>query len=286
MSEAKPEPANLVKELDIPGRYEVVRDWAFATKQVAEATQDATALEVWNFINHRTALGIAMPEGGIHYFFTEKPERPVDKYVFLTPIVEADIERLPKDDFLRKLAEGKHNVAAQYSEGSHAIYLPPQSFGKLGSGILLQHEGMHALLDLEKRVDRKAKDSHWFEEADVFKFEFTLLVKLIGDRYADLVSRVSETIAETDENPNALSASYPLTDEDRKIITEGLKTSNEQEIDFWINTVVRLNAFWEYFRKHYNNSDAELAQMLKAMYSQKSPSNDLLPNWFYDPSGN
>ena len=105
-----------------------------------------------------------------------------------------------------------------------------------------------------------------------------MLVKLIGDRYADLVSRVSETIAETEKNPNALSISYQPTDEDRKIIAEGLKTSNEQEIDFWIYTVVRLNAFWEYFRKHFNNPDAELAQMLKAMYSQKSPSNDLLPN--------
>lgn len=278
MSEAKPESANLFKELDIPGRYEVVKDWAFATKQVAEVTQDTDALEVCSFINHRTALGVAMPEGGIHYFFTEKPERPVDEYAFLTPIVEADLERLPKDDFRRKLAEGKHNVAAQYREGSHAIYLPSQNFGKLGRGILLQHEGMHALLDLEKRVDRKAKDSHWFEEADVFKFEFTLLIKLIGDRYADLVNRVSETIAGTEENPNALSASYQLTDVDRKTITEGLKTSNEQEIDFWINTVVRLNAFWEYFRKHFNNPDAELAQMLKAMYSQKSSSNDLLPN--------
>ncbi len=278
MSETKLESGNLVKELDIPGRYEVVRDWAFATKQVAEVTQDTDALEVWSFINHRTALGVAMPEGGIHYFFTEKPERPVDEYAFLTPIVETDLERLPEDDFRRKLAEGKHNVAAQYSEGSHAIYLPPHNFGKLGRGILLQHEGMHALLDLDKRVDRKAKDSYWFEEADVFKFEFTLLAKLIGDQYSNLVSRVSETIDGTEENPNALSVSYQLTDEDRKIISEGLETSNEQEIDFWINTVVGLNAFWEYFRKHFNNPDTELAQMLKAMYSHKSPSNDLLPN--------
>ncbi len=278
MSEAKPETADLIKELDIPGRYEVVEDWALAAKQVSEVTQDNDALRVWDFINERTALGVAMPKGGIHYFFTEKPERSIDEFAFLTPIVETDIERLPEDDFRRKLAEGKHNVAAQYTEGSRAIYLPPQNFGKLGKGILLQHEGMHAWLDIEKQIDRKAKDSHWLEEAHVFKFEFILLGKLIGDPYTNLVNKVSETIAGTEDNPNALFASYQLTDEDKKMIAEGLDTSKEQEIDFWLNTVVKINAFWEYFKKHFDNPDTELAQMLKVMYAQKSPSSDLSTN--------
>lgn len=278
MSEAKQEPADLIKELDIPGHYEVAKDWALAAKQVAEVTQDTDALRVWDFINERTALGVAMPGGGIHYFFTEKPERSVDEFAFLTPIVETDIERLPEDDFRRKLAEGKLNVAAQYQEGSHAIYLPPQNFGKLGKGILLQHEGMHAWLDIEKRIDRKAKGSHWFEEADVFKFEFVLLGKLISGPYTNLVNKVSETIAGTEDNPNALSASYQLTDEDKKMIAEGLETANKQEIDLWLNTVLKLNAFWEYFKKHFDNPDTELAQMLKAMYAQKSPSSDLSTN--------
>lgn len=276
MSEA--EPPDLIKELDVPARFEVAKDWAFGAKQVAETTQDPDALKIWDFINSRTALGVSMPEGGIHYFFTEKPERPTDEYALLTPIVEADIERLPDDDFRRQLAEGKHNVAAQYREGSHAIYLPPQSFGKLGKGILLQHEGMHAWLDLEKQIDREVKDSHWCEEADVFKFEFGLLSKLIGDSYTDLVARVSETIAGAEDNPNALSASYKLSDEDRKIIAEGLETSNDQEIDFWLNAVVRFDAFWQYFQKQFDSPDIEFAQFLKAMYARKSPSNDLLPN--------
>lgn len=278
MSDAKPEPPDLVKELDVPARFEVAKEWALAAKQVAETTQNPEALKLWDFINSRTALGVAMPEGGIHYFFTEKPERPADEYAILTPIVEADIERLPEDDFRRQLAEGKHNVAAQYREGSHAIYLPPQSFGKLGKGILLQHEGMHAWLDLEKQIGREAKDSHWFEEAGVFKFEFDLLGKLVGDPYTDLVTRVSETIAGTEDNPNALSASYELTDEDRKIIAEGLETSNDQEIDFWLNTVVKFAAFWQYFQKRFDNPDAEFAQFLKVMSAHKSLSSDLLPN--------
>ena len=276
MSEAKSEPPDLIKELDVSARFEVAWDWALAAQQVAETTQDSDALKIWDFINNRTALGVAMPGGGTYYFFTEKPERPVDEYALLTPIVEADIERLSRDDFRRQMAEGKHNVAAQYREGSHAIYLPPQSFGKLGKGILLQHEGMHAWLDLEKHVDRDAKDSHWFEEADVFKFEFGLLGKLIGDSYTDLVAKVSETIAGTEGNPHALLAAYELTDEDRKIIIEGLETSNDQEVGFWLNTVVKFDAFWQYFQK-LDNPDAEFAQFLKAMYAHKPLSSDLLP---------
>ncbi|HJQ08311.1 MAG TPA: hypothetical protein VJ836_02390 [Candidatus Saccharimonadales bacterium] len=278
MSEAKPGLPDIIQELNVPARFEVAKDWALAAKQVAETTQDTEALKIWEFINSRTAIGVPMPEGGIHYFFTEKPERPVDEYAILTPIIEADIERLPEDDFRRQLAEGRHNVAAQYREGSHAIYLPPQNFGKLGRGILLQHEAVHAWLDLEKQIDREAKDSHWFEEADVFKFEFRLLGKLIGDPYTDLVSRVSETIAGSEDNPNALSASYELTDEDRKMIAEGLETSNDQEIDFWLNAVVKFDAFWQYFQKQFDNPNAEFTQFLKAMYAHKSPSSDLLPN--------
>ncbi len=278
MNEAKPEPPDLIQELNVPARFEVAKEWALAAKQIAETTQDPDALKIWEFINNRTALGVAMPQGSIHYFFTEKPERPADEYALLTPIVEADIERLPEDDFRRQLAEGKHSFAAQYREGSHAIYLPPQSFGKLGKGILLQHEAMHAWLDLEKQIDREAKDSHWFEEADVFKLEFGLLGKLIGDPYTDLVNRVSKTIAGAEDNPNALSASYELTDEDKKIIAEGLGASNNQEIDFWLNTVVKFDAFWQYFQKQFDNPDAEFAQFLKAMYAHQSPSNDLLPN--------
>jgi hypothetical protein len=272
MSEAKSEPPDLVKELDVPARYEIAKDWALAAKQVVEATEDPDALKVWDFLNNRTTIGVAMPKGGIHYFFTEKPERPVEEYAFLTPIVAADSERLPEGDFRRQLAEGKHNVAAQYCEESHAIYLPPKNFGKLGKGILLQHEGMHAWLDLETMIDREAKDSHWFEETDVFKFEFGVLGKLIGDSYTDLVTNVSETIAGAEDNPNALRASYQITDDDRKMISEGLETSNDQEIDFWLNTVVKINAFWEYFKGHFDNPDAELAQMLKAMYADKSTS--------------
>ncbi len=137
---------------------------------------------------------------------------------------------------------------------------------------------MHAWLDLETLVDREAKDSHWLEEADVFKFEFGLLGKLIGEPYTELVAKVSETIYGADDNPNSLSASYQLTDEDRKIISEGLETSNDQETDFWLNTVVKINAFWEYFKIHFDNPDTELAQMLKAMSANKSPSSDVLPS--------
>lgn len=49
MSEAKPEPPDLVKELDVPARFEIAKDRALAAKQVAETT---------------------------HYFFTEKPRAP------------------------------------------------------------------------------------------------------------------------------------------------------------------------------------------------------------------
>lgn len=278
MSEVKLEPPDLIKYLNVPARFEIAKDWALAAKEVAEATQDPEALKIWEFINSRTAIGVPMPEDGIHYFFTEKPERPVDEYALLTPIIEADIDRLPEDDFRRQLIEGKHNLAAQYRQGSHAIYLPPQSFGKLGKGILLQHEAMHAWLDLEKQIDREAKDSHWFEEADVFKFEFGLLGKLIGDPYTDLVARVTETISGAEDNTYALSASYEVTDEDHKTIAGGLETSNDQEINFWLNTVVKFDAFWQYFQKQFDNPDAEFAQFLKAMYAHYSPSSDLLPN--------
>lgn len=278
MSEATAESPDLVHELDVPARFEIAREWALAAKQVAETTQDQEALKIWNFIRARTALGVAMPEGGVHYFFTQKPERPVEEYALLTPVTEADIERLPEHDFRRQLAEGKHNIAAQYREGSHAIYLPPPRFGTLGKGILLQHEAMHAWLDLEKHVDREVNDSHWFEEAEVFTFEFSLVAKLIGDPYDDLVSKVGETISAHESNSNARASTYLFTEEDRNMIATHLGVLNDHEIDFWHNTVVNFNAFWKYFQEQFEDPNTEFAQFLKAMYTHQPPSSDLLPD--------
>ncbi len=255
---------NLISELDMMERYELAKSWALAAKQIAETTQDSEALEVWDFLNTRTIVGAPIPEGGVVSFFREKPSRPAEDYAVLTPIIKKDVTRLPDKDRRKDFAIGNLKATATYQEGSRAIYLPLSGFQNPGKGIILLHEGKHAWFDLEKKIDRNAKDSFWVEEARVFEFEFRLLNLLIGKPYTDLIARVTGSIASQKQNPALLNASYKATSQDRKIISKGLETNDEKEIDFWIDTVVKFNAFWHYFQENSSDPEGEFIHLMKS----------------------
>ncbi|HSH18281.1 MAG TPA: hypothetical protein VK978_02775 [Candidatus Saccharimonadales bacterium] len=264
MSGINEDTANLVAELNVPYRYEIAREWALCARDVATATQLPRALEVWEFLDDRTTIGVPMPGGGIHYFFREKPERPIDEYAFLAPILPEDRNRMPSDDFRLGMIDGSYAHAAEYREGSGAIYLPAVELGRKGKGVLLLHEGLHAMLDRNRLVDRSVEHAHWIEEAEVYKFEFALLGSLIGEGYDKLVRKVADSIGPEADNPNHIMIRHTYTGKDRAMIARHMETANDKETGLWLS-VMQINAFWEYFKKEQGpyDPDTELAKMIR-----------------------
>lgn len=264
MSVPEEQPQDLVEALDVPHRFQLAYEWVKSARLLAETTQDPDALKAWKFINERTTIGVPMPGGSIHYFFTEKPDRPVEEYAFLAPLLKEDATRLPEDDFRHQMVSDGYKHAAEYRENSRAIYLPPAPLGEKGRGVLLLHESLHAWLDIDKLVDRSAPNAHWFEEAQVYIFEFKLLSGLLGPKYDTLVEQIRNAITAHPDDAGSLKSTYVFTSQDKDFVASGMRTVSDKETRLWLG-VMQLQADWEYHKLHSKDPDVELAKYLKAL---------------------
>lgn len=251
-----------LQDLDLQLRFDVARQWALAARDVAQRSDVDLANEVWDFIENRTALGVPDVNGSIRYFFTEKPERQIEEFAFLAPVISKDSERLQTEDFRQAYAKGNAPFVAQYREGSRAIYFPEGVLTNTGKGIILLHEATHAKNDIEAKYNKEDPDSHWLEEADVYALEFDLLSGIGGAAYKELVEQAVEQVA---NNRHGKRVYMPKINETAAFYVWSKIFGTEltsKEASLW-SGVAGMDAFWRYLKANVDNYREEFADYLR-----------------------
>jgi hypothetical protein len=266
MSDNKPnlEPITIGGEFYKEARIEAINQWFEPAIKIAQETGIPQALKIADFLQSNTALGIVMPDEKTAYLFDGQPELPLDQYIYLTPVLEQDIDRLPDEDSRQPFANGRASVAARFHEGSNNIYLPNSTLSRQGKGVVLLHEAKHAINEVEKLYDRQNPDSHWIEEAEVYIFEFDVLRVLGGDAYSKLIDDEMALEPLNDEEK------YKIQDEKAAELWKVMfgKDINLNEIHLW-NWIAQLNARWQFLSANKPDAVKLLADYIAQKTSNK-----------------
>lgn len=257
-----------IDNLDIEKRRSTAAEWVVAAQDVAEKTGSQEAQELVTFIDEQAGIGV--PKEGLYigqFFIGKPPELPEEKYVFLTPIIDEDRNRLPTDDYRLSFLEGNGGSIAHYNEGNHALYLPGIELSTAGKGVLLLHEAAHAWLDIEGQIDRNYPEGHWLEEADIYEFEFELLRALGSKAYENAVQKLLANMRPLEDDPTMLSTHNDLTPEEKLDFARTLGITEEAEEELWFS-ICAFNAFHEYYKRHKSDSRHAFAMFLKQKSNQ------------------
>lgn len=261
-----------IEALQVERRFAIVDDWTGAASSVAERSGIPYAREVADFLLDRTGVGIAWPNGGIYMVHRQKPELDASQYAFLTPLIDIDRSRLTDEqDWRRAIVDGSSPFIAQFREGSRAVYFSETApVGNTGRGLVLLHETVHAINEINGLVDRSAPNQHWTEEADVYRFEYEIMAALGGEDYAKLVDRIADAIegAEKDEGSPRNTYEFNPTDRDAVRAVFGPDTS-DGEVNGWLN-VVSDNAWLRYFERNFEQPMEQFADFLAHTQGQHS----------------
>lgn len=254
-------------QFEIDKRIESAREWVIAARNVATVTQDPEALRLVRFLEHRTHLGVPLPDGGSQTFFIgEPPIEPDDYYAYLVPLLESDKNLLPPGDERQDLFD---QFPSRYIENSHMLYLSPTSYHPTTKGLIILHELKHATTDIVDKPDREAPDQHWREEAEAYKLECRLLEGMSGEPYRELIRQSVDCIEASNDNPKAISWDYSSTQEAFAACVGELGLTHEEDIAI-IRTLRQFDAFWHYAQGNYEDPDYDYAMYLKHVYLNES----------------
>ena len=272
---SNPEPVLLdVESLEVEQRFAVANEWLAASSRVAQLSGLPAAEEVANFLATRTALGIAYPAGGVLRLHSQEPELDVSQYAFLTPLLDIDCERLTdRADWRRAMAEGQVSpFVAQFMETSRAIYFSATvTVSEIGKGLIMLHEAVHAMIEIDGSADRSVPNQYWAEEAKAYRLEYQIMVALGGKAYKELVERVADTISGAEEDDNGrIKVPYSFSETERGVIRQIFNSrATDDEISLWTKLAFD-NAWLLYFERYYDQPMEEFANFLSLRHGQKS----------------
>lgn len=179
-------------DLQLDQRTEIINDWLDAACYVADQSGSPEVIELLEFFEDRIAIGVPGNEEGFVncYYWSEPGDRDPADFIYLTPLLHLDADRMLPHDERQGFISGDTVQAARFAIGSHALYLPYKGIegSQILKGLLLIHEMMHAknLFQGDFYDPDTGQDDamYWLEEASVYAMEIDLLGKLAGKAYS------------------------------------------------------------------------------------------------------
>lgn len=201
-------------------------------KDIAERTQDQTALEVVHFLESNG--GLARPNGP-KLALMEAPES--EPMVFITPF-RPDDECVGVWEKFR--GDGAPGGIFQFIDGYNG-FLAIRSLGFSGfaEGISVLHQGHLAKTMLEKG-SRSSQDCSL--DRDSYAFQYRLMAKIGGRKYQRIIEEAASWHAEAAENdPDFLLKPKPESDTLDDIFGKSLSAQEDdfRRLHFWMHSVFR-----------------------------------------------
>ena len=259
-----------IEELQIERRTAIVDEWLAAASHVAQRSGIAAAEEAADFLVARAALGVAHPVSGILPFRPPGSEFDVSHHVFMTPLLDIDLERLiDAGDWRRAMIEGgKLSFSARFAENNQAIYFSAtEPFGRIGKGLTMLHETVHAMTEIIGPVDRSAPGQLWTEEVAAYRLQYEVMAALGGEAYKKLVEHIADIVGEAEEDEDGrIDMAYAFSAADYEAIRQVLgPQTDDDEISRRIPMVLD-NAWSLHFERYYEQSIEAFADFLAQKY--------------------
>lgn len=164
-------------------RRAALRDaWVQALDALVDRTQDREAGDVLTFI--RGAGVLAAPSGAGIRPLEQRPGLPALQ-VSIVPLVPRDQQ---EDPFWASKI-GDELAAGFFQAPLHAIVLKPDAMSPAWRGIILAHEGYHAMAYTRAPFDWREKRRFYPHERDTRHFQHRLMLELGGPAYLRCLER-------------------------------------------------------------------------------------------------
>ena len=178
----------------LDNRFEVANSWVDAAQNIVADHDLIEAGQVIEFISDRNnvtvATPISLPDG--RWGLQKYQLAPIS----LVPLDAVDGVKHPYFDRLN--TEG----IPKYMEPEKALYIHTDLSPTIG-GLVLIHEGLHAMAHLHKWWDSKDRLwADWVNEHQAYTVEHTALRAIGGDDYAELVKTIVEQFQNDYDNHN------------------------------------------------------------------------------------
>jgi hypothetical protein len=172
---------------DLAERKAVFTDFLKQAENVAKTTGDKQAKAVLEYLNYYAVIVKPQPEG---VMFLEQGKS--DKWIGIMPMMEKDVVEQKETkigEYLRNLFENC-SFSANYLPDQNVIVLRDQmSCTDIWKGLVLLHEGNHALTMANAPYDWHDLKIFSAAEAETHIFENGLIEKLGGQPYADFLKK-------------------------------------------------------------------------------------------------
>jgi hypothetical protein len=158
--------------------YAMAQAWFKTTRDVAEATRDEEAKSIASFLEKEAGIGVAR-ENSFYPVFLQPNDQTK---VLIVPILDGDVGRVSN---LSTFSNDQTFMASFISQ-LKLIMLRPVPLSDAWRGVILLHEGRHALLASKGSQSRDP----WLlplEERDTHNFQNRIVGKLGGEKYAQLL---------------------------------------------------------------------------------------------------
>lgn len=159
--------------------YTAAQSWLKDARDVANKTQDEEAKKIADFLERSTGIGVARGNSITPIFL-----QPNDgTKVLLLPILNSDAN---DGDGLAEISSSR-SFMAMFVQEHELILLRPVPVSDVWKGIILLHEGRHALNFAAVQGSRVNQESMAAEERDTHEFQNRITAKLGGERYAQVL---------------------------------------------------------------------------------------------------
>ena len=196
-------------------------------------------------------------------FYCLKPGFEVSDYAFITPVLETDDNYVAanRTDSGQFINDNGIEVTASFHEHTRTIIFNGDlEFSRVGKGLILLHEAVHAITEIDAAIDRSAyPNQHWLEEAEALQFEYQILAGLGGRAYTALVERIEDKITRDEEG---IDCGHQFDESDFEIL-KGIfgQQASKDELEGWAN-IVTINGWLEYFKRHHERPLVQFADYL------------------------
>lgn len=266
--ELPPVESAISEELNLDFRFELARQWVDTALKILEQLEKPLAPRLEELLRNKTALGVARQDETL-LFYASKPKFKQEEYVYITPILKQDEEFLLEGSPKREFTSPNPTYVAMFYEDSRAIYLASaEDLSDTTKGLLVLHETCHALIQDEGLIDLNSDDAYWEEEALVYSFEFELLNQLGGNKYIEVLNKISGTIGFSNLNREELVCGYEYDPADADVLKKALNLNTDYEADLWLS-VCRKHAYWVYSQKNSDDLYWDFAMLTKKLEESK-----------------